>query len=101
VSAPLALRRLVLAALLLAPQLHPWYLALLVPLELVTGRAAGLGFAAAMYMAYAPMDAWLAQRTWHVNPLAPAAAHLFVAALIVTELALAYSERRAGRLHER
>lgn len=97
----LALRRLVLAALLLAPQLHPWYLALLVPLEFVTMRAAGLGFAAAAYVAYAPHDAWLEGRVWHVDPAAPAALHVYVWALIVVELVQHVRVRRRPRLHER
>ena len=95
------LRRLVFAAFLLAPQLHPWYLALLVPLELVCGRVAGLGFAAAIYVAYAPLDAWARGRTWDVEPLGPALMHVFVVVLLALEAALAWRTRTETRLHER
>ena len=37
-----------------------------------------MGLAAAMYAAYAPLDAWVATRTWYVEPLAPAAAAFHV-----------------------
>jgi hypothetical protein len=97
----LALRHIVLAALLLTPQLHPWYLALLVPLELVTGRAAGLAFAAGVYVAYVPLDAWAATRTWQVDSGALVAMHLLVGGVWIAELLLARSATRAPQLRER
>lgn len=97
----LALRHIVLAALLLTPQLHPWYLALLVPLELVTGRAAGLAFAAGVYAAYVPLDAWTATRTWEVDSGALVAMHLLVVGVWIAELWLAPSAARAPQLRER
>ncbi|MBK6811021.1 MAG: hypothetical protein IPG81_19430 [Sandaracinaceae bacterium] len=97
----LALRRIVLAALLLTPQLHPWYLALLVPLELVTGRAAGLAFAAGVYVAYVPLDAWAATRTWQVDSGALVAMHLLVLGVWIAERVLARSATRGPELRER
>ena len=48
----LATRRMALAAALLSPQVHPWYLALLVALDLAAGRVAGLALGAAAFAAY-------------------------------------------------
>ncbi len=78
-------RTLVLAALLLAPQVHPWYLALLVPLDLATGGFAGLAFAAAMLVAYAPLEVWGARREWVVATQWVLVAHAWVLAAWVAE----------------
>lgn len=80
-----ATRHLVLAALLLAPQVHPWYLLVLLPLEAASGRLAGLVFAAAVLVAYAPLDGWLAHRTWDEPLLGRLLEHGLVLAVVVAE----------------
>ena len=59
-----ALRALVWAVLLLSPQVHPWYLAWLLPLEVAAGGKAGFVWSAAVLLAYAPLDRWLAEGVW-------------------------------------
>lgn len=63
--APLTAARVLLwTALLVAPQVHPWYLLWLLPLELADRRVSGLIWSAAVLVAYAPLDAWVARREW-------------------------------------
>lgn len=57
-------RALLLLTLLLLPQLHPWYLLWLLPLEAALGGGAGLVFSAVMLVAYTPLDGWIASRSW-------------------------------------
>ncbi|MCB9617089.1 MAG: hypothetical protein H6722_32060 [Sandaracinus sp.] len=59
-----AARALLLVVLLLAPQLHPWYLLWLLPLELALGRRVVLLWTALAFGAYAPLDAWWSVREW-------------------------------------
>jgi hypothetical protein len=59
-----ATRALVWALLLLSPQVHPWYLAWLLPLEVVAGGSAGFVWSAAVLCAYAPLDLWVAKGVW-------------------------------------
>jgi len=59
-----AVRALVWALLLLSPQVHPWYLAWLLPLEVAAGASAGLIWSAAVLCAYAPLDLWVAEGVW-------------------------------------
>ena len=61
-----AARALVWAVLLLSPQVHPWYLAWLLPLELAAGGSAGLVWSAAVLCAYAPLDLWVSQGVWRM-----------------------------------
>jgi hypothetical protein len=61
-------RVLVWSVLLLSPQVHPWYLAWLLPLEVAAGASAGLAWSALVLVAYAPLDSWVQQRVW-VMPL--------------------------------
>jgi hypothetical protein len=79
-----ALRVTVLAALLLAPQLHPWYLLWLLPLEIAAGRVTGLLWSAAVLVSYIPLDRWLATREW----AEPNAARAFEYAVVYGALAL-------------
>lgn len=65
-----ASRDVILALLLLAPQVHPWYLAWLLPLEVASGGIAGLAWSAAILVAYAPLDGWEATRVWHESAAA-------------------------------
>jgi hypothetical protein len=59
-----AIRALVWAVLLLSPQVHPWYLAWLLPLEVAAGGSAGLVWSAAILCAYAPLDRWVVEGVW-------------------------------------
>ncbi len=59
-------RALVWAVLLLSPQVHPWYLAWLLPLEVAAGGSAGLVWSAAVLCAYAPLDRWVAEGVWEM-----------------------------------
>jgi hypothetical protein len=79
-----ALRISVLAALLLAPQLHPWYLLWLLPLEIAAGRLTGLLWSAAVMVSYIPLDRWLATREW----AEPNAARAFEYTIVYGALAL-------------
>jgi hypothetical protein len=86
-----AARLVVLAALLLAPQIHPWYLLWLLPLDLALGRHAVLVWSALVLGAYAPLDAWWTERLWH-EPLGfGVLQHVVVLAVLVAE------RRRDGR----
>ncbi len=59
-----AARALVWAVLLLSPQVHPWYLAWLLPLEVAARGRAGLVWSAAILLAYAPLDRWVSEGVW-------------------------------------
>lgn len=62
---PVTATRAVLFTLLLtSPQVHPWYLAWLLPVELALGRNAGLLWSATALLAYAPLAAWQRTRVW-------------------------------------
>ncbi|AKF08195.1 hypothetical protein [Sandaracinus amylolyticus] len=85
-SAPLrAARDVVLALLLVAPQVHPWYLAWLLPLEVASGRATGLVWSASMLVAYAPIDVWLVSGTWQESPIARVLEYTFVIVVLCSE----------------
>jgi hypothetical protein len=59
-----AARDVLLALLLVAPQVHPWYLLWVLPLEIACGGSAALVWSAAILIAYAPLDGWIARREW-------------------------------------
>lgn len=59
-----AIRGLLWALLLLSPQVHPWYLAWLLPIEVAAAGSAGLVWSAAVLCAYAPLDRWVAEGVW-------------------------------------
>ena len=59
-----ATRALCWALLLLSPQVHPWYLAWLLPLEVAASGFAGLVWSAVVLCAYAPLDLWVAEGVW-------------------------------------
>lgn len=63
-----ASRTLVWALLLLSPQVHPWYLAWLLPLEFAAGARAGMVWSLAVLCAYAPLDRWVAEGVWVMPP---------------------------------
>lgn len=61
-----ASRTLVWSVLLLSPQVHPWYLAWLLPMELAAGARAGLVWTALVLVAYAPLDRWILEGVWEM-----------------------------------
>lgn len=80
---PLRAARAVLWTLLLtAPQLHPWYLAWLLPLDLALGRRAALLWSATVLVSYAPLGGWQAARVWAL----PTWAHVFMHAPVLLAL---------------
>jgi hypothetical protein len=80
-----ATRALVWALLLLSPQVHPWYLAWLVPLEVAAGGSAGLVWSAAVLCAYAPLDRWVAEGVWHMPPSLQVFEYLVVALALILD----------------
>jgi len=96
--APLdAARAVVLAVLLFAPQLHPWYLLWLLPLECAAGGVAGLVYAVVVLAAYAPADRWLVERVWAEAPGARVVIHGAVWAVLAVELAVRSRPRAPTR----
>ncbi len=81
-----ATRATVLAVLLLAPQIHPWYLLWLLPLEVATGGQAGLLFSATILAGYAPLATWLSERRWEENSAMVFIIHLPVVVLLAWEI---------------
>jgi hypothetical protein len=68
VPAVLATRVLLWTVLLLSPQVHPWYLGWLLPLELAAGGRAAVIWSAAVLCAYVPLDGWVARGVWDMPP---------------------------------
>ena len=87
---PLRATRIILwTTLLLSPQVHPWYLAWLLPIEIVAGGLAGLVWSASILCAYAPLDRWLAEGVWEM----PIALQVFEYSAVA--LALVFEGRRS------
>jgi hypothetical protein len=87
---PLRATRIILwTTLLLSPQVHPWYLAWLLPIEIVSGGLAGLVWSASILCAYAPLDRWLAEGVWEM----PIALQIFEYSAVT--LALVVEGRRS------
>lgn len=59
-----AFRLLLYAALLVAPQVHPWYLLWLLPIEASLGKHSAFVLSIGLVCAYAPLDLWTAARIW-------------------------------------
>jgi hypothetical protein len=85
----------VFAVLLFAPQVHPWYLLWLLPLECASGGVAGLVYAVVVLAAYAPADRWLVERVWVEAPGARFVIHGLVWTVLAAEL-IARSRPKAG-----
>jgi len=64
----LSFRAMVFTVLLLSPQVHPWYLLWLLPLEALARRYAGFVWSAIVLVAYAPLEGWLIAREWVLSP---------------------------------
>jgi hypothetical protein len=79
-----ALRLTLLAVLLLAPQVHPWYLLWLLPIEIASSRVAAIYWSAAVLVSYTPLEAWLSSRVWTENT----GARVFEYAVLFVALAL-------------
>jgi len=71
--------------LLLSPQVHPWYLAWLLPIEIAAGGLAGLVWSASVLCAYAPIDRWLAEGVWEMPIALQIAEYSLVAVALVVE----------------
>lgn len=54
------------SVLLLSPQVHPWYLGWILPLELAAGGRAALIWSAAVLFAYAPLERWMSDGVWEM-----------------------------------
>jgi hypothetical protein len=80
-----ATRILLWTTLLLSPQVHPWYLAWLLPIEISSGGLAGLVWSASVLCAYAPIDRWLAEGVWEMPIGLQIAEYSLVAAAWVIE----------------
>lgn len=91
-------RTLLLLALLLLPQLHPWYLLWLLPFEAALGGGAGLVFSAVVLVAYAPLDGWIAGRHWVESPWATAFEHTLVWVFWLAEVLRAHPVRRGCKV---
>lgn len=66
-SPPLdAARAWIWGVLLLSPQVHPWYLGWLIPLEVAARGRAGLVWSFVALLAYAPLDRWIAEGVWEM-----------------------------------
>jgi len=86
-------RALIWAVLLLSPQVHPWYLGWLLPLELACSGRAGVAWSALVLAAYAPLDRWVTEGVWEMPLWVQSAEYLLLA------VALALDPRRP-RLRE-
>lgn len=91
---PSGLRALILALLLLSPQVHPWYLLWLLPLDAALGSPVMLCWSAAVLASYVPLDGWGALRVW----LSPVWVHWGQYSLVGMALALEYLRGRLTRV---
>jgi len=85
-----ALRTGLLVGLLLAPQVHPWYLLWLLPLEHALNGRAGLVWSAVVLGSYAGADAWARDRIGVEMGAWPAVSAVLVLATLSLELARPY-----------
>lgn len=91
---PLRAARVILwTTLLLSPQVHPWYLAWLLPIEIVAGGFAGLVWSASVLCAYAPLDRWLAEGVWEL----PISVHVFEYAAVTLALLIEWRRSRGQK----
>ncbi len=92
-SLPDKLRYLLIATLLLAPQVHPWYLLWLLPLEAALGRSTVMVWSAAALVAYAPLDSWRAHRVWVEHSGGRIFEYAAVGGMLFAELASRWIQR--------
>ena len=94
-----AARSVVLATLLLSPQVHPWYLLWLLPLEFCVGGLAGLVWSATVLVAYVPLEGWLSTRIWVEEPNLRIFEYVLVLAALTIEVSW-LDRRRSDRYLE-
>jgi len=83
---PVRAARLILwSVLLLSPQVHPWYLAWLLPLEVACGRWSGFVWSASILVAFAPLDRWVEEGVWHMPGRLVAIEYSTVALALIAE----------------
>jgi hypothetical protein len=80
-----ASRVIIWAVLLLSPQVHPWYLAWLLPLEVLAGGRAALVWSAAVLCAYAPLDRWVREGAWEMPPWLQALSYAVVLLALIAD----------------
>jgi hypothetical protein len=78
-------RALVWTLLILSPQVHPWYLGWLLPLEIAAGGVSGLIWSAAVLGAYVPLEQWLAEGVWEMPPWLQTFEYLAVALALILD----------------
>ncbi len=80
-----ATRILLWTTLLLSPQVHPWYLAWLLPIEIASGGIAALVWSAGVLCAYAPLDRWLVEGVWEMPIVLQIAEYAMVTVALLVE----------------
>jgi hypothetical protein len=94
-----AARITLFTALALAPQVHPWYLLWLLPVEAMIGGQAALVWSVTILVAYAPLDLWQQARIWNEWRLATWCEFGVVALVLAHEARLnRQTPREASRL---
>ncbi|MDD9943981.1 MAG: hypothetical protein OXU20_23260 [Myxococcales bacterium] len=63
-GAGVAIRAVLLSLLLMSPQVHPWYLLWLLPLEIALGRRVVVVWGTVILGAYGALDGWQTARVW-------------------------------------
>jgi alpha-1,6-mannosyltransferase len=81
-----ATRIIVWSVLLLSPQVHPWYLGWLLPLDLAAGGRAGLIWSAVVLCAYAPLDGWIEHGIWEMPVWLQITEYALVGAMLTFDL---------------
>ncbi len=77
---------LLMSALLVSPQIHPWYLLWFLPLAIANRQRSAIAWSCLVLVAYAPLDGWLAQNVWEESKALVAAEHVVVWAVAAWEL---------------
>jgi len=85
-SAPSALRAVLWTLLLTSPQLHPWYLLWLLPVDIALGKRAAILWSATALIAYAPLTDWQLHRVWQDSPWAIGLQYVPVIACLIIEM---------------
>lgn len=81
-----ALRAVLWTLLMTSPQLHPWYLLWLLPLDIAVGKRSGIVWSATALIAYAPLTDWHLHRLWHAAPSAVWLQYVPVAICLLIEI---------------
>jgi len=81
----LSVRALLIGVLLLSPQVHPWYLLWILPVEALTPRRAVTVWSAIVLAVYAPLEHWLVFREWELSPWIVGLEYFTLAVILVVE----------------